>query len=53
MVFVAYPPTGEPWARFDIAKYIEQFSDSRDGEDDGISLAELADEDPVTDDTEE
>ncbi len=33
MVFAAYPPSGEPWKRFDIAKYIEQFSDSDDSDD--------------------
>ena len=30
MVFVAYPPESEPWARFNVAKYIENFSDSDD-----------------------
>ena len=36
MVFVAYPPETEPWKRFNIAKYIETFSDSND--DDGVPL---------------
>ena len=36
MVFVAYPPKTEPWARFDIGKHIENFSDSDD--DDGVPL---------------
>ena len=30
MVFVAYPPESEPWTRFNVAKYIENFSDSDD-----------------------
>lgn len=30
MVFVAYPPQIEPWTRFDIAKHVENFSDSDD-----------------------
>ena len=28
MVFVAYPPDGEPWKRFDIKSHVENFSDS-------------------------
>ena len=36
MVFVAYPPQIEPWTRFDVAKHIENFSDSDD--DDGVPL---------------
>ena len=36
MVFVAYPPEIEPWARFDVAKHIENFADSDD--DDGVPL---------------
>lgn len=36
MVFVAYPPEIEPWTRFDLAKHIENFSDS--DEDDGVPL---------------
>lgn len=36
MVFVAYPPEIEPWARFDVAKHVENFSDSDD--DDGVPL---------------
>ena len=36
MVFVAYPPQIEPWTRFDVAKHIENFSDS--DEDDGVPL---------------
>ena len=38
MVFVAYPPESEPWKRFDVSKYVENFSDSEDGEKDGIPL---------------
>ncbi len=38
MVFVSYPPQTEPWGRFDIAKYVEQFSDSDDGDSDGVPL---------------
>lgn len=30
MVFVAYPPQKEPWTRFSLAKYLENFSDSDD-----------------------
>ena len=30
MVFVAYPPEIEPWKRFNVSKYIENFSDSDD-----------------------
>lgn len=30
MVFVAYPPESEPWTRFNVAKHIENFSDSDD-----------------------
>ena len=30
MVFVAYPPQIEPWTRFDVAKHLENFSDSDD-----------------------
>lgn len=37
MVFVAYPPQTEPWKRFDVAKYVENFADS-DGDADGIPL---------------
>ena len=36
MVFVAYPPEIEPWKRFNVSKYIENFSDSDD--DDGVPL---------------
>ena len=36
MVFVAYPPEIEPWKRFNVGKYIENFSDSDD--DDGEPL---------------
>lgn len=32
MVFVAYPPNTQPWAQFDVAKFVENFQDS-DGED--------------------
>ena len=35
MVFVAYPPEIEPWTRFNVAKHIENFSDS---DDDGVPL---------------
>ena len=38
MVFVAYPPESEPWKRFNISKYLENFSDSEDGDEDGIPL---------------
>ena len=38
MVFVAYPPEAEPWKRFDISKYVENFSDSEDGDEDGVPL---------------
>lgn len=34
MVFVAYPPEVDPWNKFDVSKYVENFSDS----DDGIAL---------------
>jgi 23S rRNA pseudouridine1911/1915/1917 synthase len=30
MVFVAYPPESEPWTKFDVAKYIEHFSNNDD-----------------------
>lgn len=40
MVFVAYPPVVEPWQRFDIAKYVENFSDGDDGDEDGVPLYE-------------
>lgn len=36
MVFVAYPPEIEPWKRYKLSKYIENFSDSDD--DDGEPL---------------
>ena len=36
MVFVAYPPETQPWTRFEMSKYIENFSDSDD--DDGEPL---------------
>ena len=36
MVFVAYPPEIQPWTRFNVGKYIENFSDSDD--DDGVHL---------------
>ena len=39
MVFVAYPPLTEPWKRFDIAKFVENFADS-DGDEDGVPLFE-------------
>ncbi len=45
MVFVAYPPVAEPWKRFDLPKYVEQFSDS-DDDFDGVPLYS----DPQTDD---
>ena len=38
MVFVAYPPETEPWKKFDVSKYVENFTDSVDGEEDGIPL---------------
>ncbi len=38
MVFVAYPPQIEPWGRFDVSKYVENFTDSEDGEEDGVPL---------------
>lgn len=38
MVFVAYPPEKEPWTRFNVAKYVENFSDSDDCEQDGVPL---------------
>ena len=38
MVFVAYPPETEPWRRFDVAKYVETFSDSEDTDADGVPL---------------
>ncbi len=38
MVFVSYPPEAEPWRRFDIGNFVEQFSDSEDGEEDGVPL---------------
>lgn len=38
MVFVAYPPLAEPWRRFDVSKYVENFSDSEDGKEDGVPL---------------
>lgn len=38
MVFVAYPPLAEPWRRFDVSKYVENFSDSEDGQEDGVPL---------------
>ena len=38
MVFVAYPPETEPWKRFDVSKYVENFSDSEDAENDGVPL---------------
>ena len=38
MVFVAYPPEAEPWRRFDISRYVENFSDGEDGEEDGVPL---------------
>ena len=38
MVFVAYPPQTEPWKNFNVAKYVETFSDSEDGEEDGVPL---------------
>ena len=37
MVFVAYPPVVKPWKRFDVSKYVEQFSDS-DDDFDGVPL---------------
>ncbi len=36
MVFVSYPAEKEPWKNFDIAKHVENFSDS--SEDDGVPL---------------
>jgi len=36
MVFVAYPPVAEPWKRFNLSKYMENFSDS--DSDEGIPL---------------
>ena len=36
MVFVAYPPEIEPWTRFNVAKHVENFSDSDD--DEGVPL---------------
>ena len=38
MVFVAYPPDAQPWSNFDIARYVENFSDGDDGETDGVPL---------------
>ena len=38
MVFVAYPPESEPWKRFDVSKFVETFSDSDDGDEDGVPL---------------
>ncbi|MCM1195330.1 MAG: RluA family pseudouridine synthase [Firmicutes bacterium] len=38
MVFVAYPPEKEPWTRFDLTRYIENFSDSAYSESDGAPL---------------
>ena len=38
MVFVAYPPETDPWKRFDVSKHVENFSDSDDGEKDGVPL---------------
>lgn len=38
MVFVSYPPDGEPWKRFDVSKYVETFADSEDGDEDGVPL---------------
>lgn len=49
MVFVAYPPTAEPWQRFDIAKYVENFSDSEDGDEDGVPLYSDLSTDDATD----
>lgn len=37
MVFVAYPPQTEPWTRFSVSKYLENFSDS-DGDSEGEPL---------------
>ncbi len=31
MVFVAYPPCFDPWDKFDVSKFVENFSDSDDG----------------------
>lgn len=38
MVFVAYPPEKQPWVQFNVAKYIENFSDSDDTDADGEPL---------------
>ena len=38
MVFVAYPPETDPWKRFNVSKYVENFSDSVDSEQDGVPL---------------
>lgn len=38
MVFVAYPPDKEPWCKFRVEKFIENFSDSDDTEHDGVPL---------------
>ncbi len=38
MVFVSYPPQTAPWNLFDIKNHIENFSDSEDTEEDGVSL---------------
>ncbi len=40
MVFVAYPPQIQPWVNFNVAKFVENFSDSDDGEADGVPLFE-------------
>ncbi len=37
MVFVAYPPTIQPWVNFNVAKHVENFSDSDDNAD-GVAL---------------
>lgn len=39
LVFVAYPPETEPWKRFNVSKYVENFSNS--DEYDGVSLEYL------------
>ncbi len=38
MVFVAYPPQAEPWKRFDLAPFVENFSDSDYDSEEGVPL---------------
>lgn len=38
MVFVAYPPQIQPWTRYQLQQFVENFDDKEDTENDGVAL---------------